>query len=169
MNSSFEIEDLEFSDFLKRLRPNDKIEIYTDGSCIGNPGPGGWAGVFIHRDKRANISGFEKSTTNNRMELMAAIESVNHVPETISATIYTDSTYVKNGITSWIKSWQSNNWKSASGKPVKNQDLWIALAEAIKSKNIEWVWVKGHADCINNNNADFVARSAIVSSCMENS
>ena len=122
MNSSFEIEDLEFSDFLKRLRPNDKIEIYTDGSCIGNPGPGGWAGVFIHRDKRANISGFEKSTTNNRMELMAAIESVNHVPETISATIYTDSTYVKNGITSWIKSWQSNNWKSASGKPVKNQD-----------------------------------------------
>lgn len=169
MNSSFEIEDLEFSDFLKQLRPNDKIEIYTDGSCIGNPGPGGWAGVFIHRDKRANISGFEKSTTNNRMELMAAIESVNHVPETISATIYTDSTYVKNGITSWIKSWQSNNWRSASGKPVKNQDLWIALAEAIKSKNIEWVWVKGHADCVNNNNADFVARSAIVTSYMENS
>lgn len=169
MNSSFEIEDLEFSDFVKHLRPNDKIEIYTDGSCIGNPGPGGWAGVFIHRDKRTNISGFEKSTTNNRMELMAAIESVNHVPEAISATIYTDSTYVKNGITSWIKSWQSNNWKSASGKPVKNQDLWIALVEAIKSKNIEWVWVKGHADCVNNNNADFVARSAIVSSYMENS
>ncbi len=169
MNSSFEIEDLEFSDFLKHLRPNDKIEIYTDGSCIGNPGPGGWAGVFIHRDKRANISGFEKSTTNNRMELMAAIESVKHLPETIAATIYTDSTYVKNGITSWIKSWQSNNWRSVSGKPVKNQDLWIALADAIKSKNIEWVWVKGHADCVNNNNADFVARSAIVTSYMENS
>lgn len=169
MNSSFEIEDIEWAEFLKYLKPNDKIEIYTDGSCIGNPGPGGWAGVFIYRDKRANISGFEKSTTNNRMELMAAIESVNHVPETVSATIYTDSTYVKNGITSWIKSWQSNNWRSTSGKPVKNQDLWIALAEAIKSKNIEWVWVKGHADCVNNNNADFVARSAIVTSYMENS
>lgn len=168
MNSNFEIEDLEFADFLKNLRANDKIEIYTDGSCIGNPGPGGWAGVFIHRDKRTSISGFAKNTTNNRMELMAAIESVNHVPDTISATIYTDSTYVKNGITSWIKSWQNNNWKSASGKPVKNQDLWMALAEAIKTKDIEWVWVKGHADCVNNNNADFVARSAIVTSYMEN-
>lgn len=167
MNDNFEVEDLEFSEFLKNLKPNDKIEIYTDGSCIGNPGPGGWAGVFIFRDKRSNISGFEAKTTNNRMELMAAIESVKHTPEDVLATIYTDSTYVRNGITSWIKVWQANNWKSASGKPVKNQDLWMELAEVTKSKHIEWVWVKGHADCLNNNNADFVARSAIVTSYME--
>ncbi len=167
MNDNFGIEDIEFNEFLKYLRPGEKIEIYTDGSCIGNPGPGGWAGVFIYRDKRSNISGFEKDTTNNRMELTAAIESVNHIPDGVFATIYTDSTYVKNGITSWIKGWQSNDWKSTSGKPVKNKDLWMALAEAIKSKNIEWVWVKGHADCLNNNNADFVARSAIVTSYME--
>lgn len=169
MNDNFTIEDLEFSDFIKHLRDNDQIEIYTDGSCIGNPGPGGWAGVFIFRDKRTNISGFEKDTTNNRMELMAAIESVKHVPQNIKATIYTDSTYLKNGITSWIKTWKMNNWKSSSGKPVKNQDLWIALADAIESKSIEWVWVKGHSDCVNNNNADFVARSAIVTSYMEGS
>ena len=167
MNDDFGIEDIEFSEFLRYLRPREKLEVYTDGSCIGNPGPGGWAGVFIYRDKRSNISGFEKNTTNNRMELTAAIESVNHIPDGVFATIYTDSTYVKNGITSWIKSWQSNNWKSTSGKPVKNKDLWIALVEAIKSKSIEWVWVKGHADCLNNNNADFVARSAIVTSYME--
>ena len=168
MNDNFEVEDLEFSEFLKNLKPNDKIEIYTDGSCIGNPGPGGWAGVFIFRDKRSNISGFENNTTNNRMELMAAIESVRNTPNDVCATIYTDSTYVRNGITTWIKNWQANNWKSTSGKPVKNQDLWMALSEAIKTKHIEWVWVKGHSDCINNNNADFVARSAIVTSYMEN-
>lgn len=169
MNDNFGIEDLEFSEFIKHLKPNDKIEIYTDGSCIGNPGPGGWAGVFIFRDKRANISGFENNTTNNRMELMAAIESVKNTPLDVHATIFTDSTYVKNGITSWLKSWQANNWKSTSGKPVKNQDLWIALSQAVSEKHIEWVWVKGHSDCENNNNADFVARSAIVTSYMDNS
>ena len=169
MNDNFEVEDLEFDEFLKNLKPNDKIEIYTDGSCIGNPGPGGWAGVFIFRDKRSNISGFESDTTNNRMELMAAIESVKNTPNDVYATIYTDSTYVKNGITSWIKSWKANNWRSTAGKPVKNQDLWMELAEAVEKKHIDWVWVKGHADCVNNNNADFVARSAIVTSYMENS
>ena len=166
MQGNFGVEDLEFSEFLKNLRDGDKVEIYTDGSCIGNPGPGGWAGVFVFRDKRSNISGFENNTTNNRMELMAAIESVRHTPESIFATIYTDSTYVKNGITSWIKTWQQNNWRSVSGKAVKNQDLWMSLAEEVKSKHIEWVWVKGHSDCTNNNNADFVARSAIVASRM---
>ena len=168
MISNFGVEDLEFSDFIKNIRPGDRLEIYTDGSCIGNPGPGGWAGVFICRDKRANISGSENETTNNRMELMAAIESVKHIPDGIAATIYTDSTYVKNGITSWIKSWQRNHWKSASGKPVKNKDLWMELAEVSKTKQVEWMWVKGHADCVNNNNADFVARSAIVEAYMKN-
>lgn len=167
MNDNFEIEDIGFSEFLKNLRPNDKIEIYTDGSCIGNPGPGGWAGVFIFRDKRSNISGFENNTTNNRMELMAAIESVKNTPNDVYATIYTDSTYVKNGVTTWVKTWKNNNWRSTSGKSVKNQDLWTKLIEEVEKKHIEWVWVKGHADCVNNNNADFVARSAIVSSYME--
>ena len=169
MNDNFEVEDIDFDTFIKHLRPGDKIEIYTDGSCIGNPGPGGWAGVFIHRDKRANISGFEKDTTNNRMELTAAIESVRNVPTDVFATIYTDSTYVRNGITTWIHNWKRSGWKSTSGKPVKNKDLWTALTEAIEAKQLEWVWVKGHADCVNNNNADFVARSAIVTSYMENS
>ena len=167
MNDNFGVQDLDFNEFLKYLQPEDKIEIYTDGSCLGNPGPGGWAGVFIFRDKRANISGFELDTTNNRMELRAAIESVNHVPDGVFATIYTDSIYVRNGITSWIQIWKKNNWKSASGKPVKNQDLWMALDEAVQAKKVDWVWVKGHADCDNNNNADFVARSAIVSSYMK--
>ena len=169
MNDNFSIEDLEFSEFLKNLSSNDKIEIYTDGSCIGNPGPGGWAGVFIFRDKRSSISGFEKDTTNNRMELIAAIESVKNTPKNVSAIVYTDSSYVKNGITSWVKMWEQNNWRSTSGKPVKNQDLWKELSKSIKGKDIKWVWVKGHADCVNNNNADFVARSAIVTSYMEES
>lgn len=167
MNQDFTIEDLSFDEFMASLKDGDKIEIYTDGSCMGNPGPGGWAGVFIFRDKRTNISGFEKETTNNRMELTAAIESVNAVPKNIHATIYTDSTYVKNGITSWINLWKKNNWRSSTGKPVKNQDLWEKLDAVQENKQIEWVWVKGHANCENNNNADFIARSAIVTSYMK--
>ncbi|MDO4975081.1 MAG: ribonuclease HI [Alphaproteobacteria bacterium] len=167
MDFNFSIEDLEFIDFQKILRKGDKIEIYTDGSCIGNPGPGGWACVFAFRDKRSNLSGFEKNTTNNRMELKAAIEAAKNIPEHISAEIYTDSTYVKNGITSWISSWKNNHWRTSSGKAVKNQDLWEELSKVIENKDITWSWVKGHANCTNNNNADFIARSAIVTSCME--
>lgn len=167
MDANFCIEDIEFADFQKILRKGDKIEVYTDGSCIGNPGPGGWACVFVFRDKRASISGFEKNTTNNRMELKAAIEAIKNIPEDIKAEIYTDSTYLKNGITSWVNTWEKNNWRSASGKSVKNQDLWRELVNATKNKDITWTWVRGHANCTNNNNADFIARSAIVSSCME--
>ncbi len=167
MDANFNIEDLEFVDFQKVLRQGDKIEIYTDGSCIGNPGPGGWACVFVFRDKRSNLSGFEKDTTNNRMELKAAIEAVKNIPENITAEIYTDSTYVKNGITSWISLWKKNNWRTSSGKAVKNQDLWEELSNVIENKDITWSWVRGHSNCTNNNNADFIARSAIVTSCME--
>lgn len=167
MNSTFDITDLDFEDFLKNLKKGERVEIYTDGSCIGNPGPGGWGGVFIRRDKRTTLSGFEKDTTNNRMELKAAIESINAMPKDISLIIYTDSAYVKNGITTWVKGWKANNWISAAGKPVKNQDLWEDLSAAIEGRNIEWNWVKGHAECTNNNNADFVARSAIVTSYMQ--
>jgi len=169
MNANFGIEDLEFSDFQKILRKGDKIEIYTDGSCIGNPGPGGWACVFVFRDKRSNLSGFEKNTTNNRMELKAAIEAVKNIPENIAAEIYTDSTYVKNGVTSWVSLWKRNHWRTSSGKAVKNQDLWEELSYVTENKDITWNWVRGHSSCTNNNNADFIARSAIVTSCMEES
>jgi ribonuclease HI len=167
VRSDFNVVDVEFEEFLKYLKPDDSIEIYTDGSCLGNPGPGGWAGIFIFRNKRASISGFEKMTTNNRMELIAAVEAIRALPTSIAITLYTDSTYVKNGITQWITTWIKNNWKSAAGRPVKNQDLWKELASVVEGRTINWVWIKGHSDCTNNNNADFVARSAIVASYMQ--
>ena len=167
MKNNVDIIDLEFAEFLNNLHDKDTVEIYTDGSCIGNPGPGGWGAVFIMREKRSSISGFEKNTTNNRMELMAAIKAINAIPKETDMIIYTDSAYVKNGITTWIKNWQVNNWKSAAGKPIKNQDLWELLLSAIEDRSVEWVWVKGHAECTNNNNADFIARSAIVESYMQ--
>ncbi|MDR1391553.1 MAG: ribonuclease HI [Holosporales bacterium] len=167
MDNNFSVEDMDFSEFLKILKDGEEIEIYTDGSCIGNPGPGGWASVFVFANRRTSISGFEKITTNNRMELKAAIEGVKHAPINVSATVYTDSTYVKNGVTSWIKTWKQNNWKSSSGKPVKNRDLWEELSKIVENRKIEWIWVRGHSDCTNNNNADFIARSAIVTSYME--
>jgi ribonuclease HI len=101
------------------------------------------------------------------MELMAAIKAIEAIPNTVNLTIYTDSSYVKNGITLWTKKWQSNGWKSSSGSSIKNQDLWNILIQLIVNRKIEWCWVKGHSDCMNNNNADFVARSAIVSSYMQ--
>ena len=167
MKSAIDVTDLEFIDFLNNLRESDTVEIYTDGSCIGNPGPGGWGAVFTVHEKRSTLSGFEKDTTNNRMELLAAISAINAMPKQVAIIIYTDSSYVKNGITTWIRNWKNNNWISSSGKPVKNQDLWEELSESIKDRNVEWVWVKGHAECTNNNNADFVARSAIISSYMQ--
>jgi ribonuclease HI len=162
-----DIEDLEFDDFRRSLSSGDDVEVYTDGSCIGNPGPGGWGVVFVHHDKRSHISGFERETTNNRMELMAAIGAIESIPNAVNLTIYTDSSYVKNGITSWIRRWQSNGWKSSSGSPIKNQDLWNRLSQIIEGRKIEWCWVRGHSDCMNNINADFIARSAIVSSYMK--
>lgn len=167
MKANIDVTDLEFQDFLTHVRDSDTVEVYTDGSCIGNPGPGGWAAIFVLRDRRSNISGFEKQTTNNRMELKAAIEALKALPKKVKAVIYTDSTYVKNGITVWIANWKENNWKSAAGKPVKNQDLWQELSEVIQDRELEWSWVRGHAECLNNNNADFIARSAIVTSYMQ--
>ena len=167
MKANTSVTDLEFDDFLRELRDFDVVEIYTDGSCIGNPGPGGWAAIFVLRDKRTNISGFEKHTTNNRMELKAAIEALKALPKNIKSTIYTDSAYLKNGITVWIDNWKANNWRSATGKAVKNQDLWQELSDTICDRDIEWHWVRGHAECLNNNNADFIARSAIVTSYMQ--
>ena len=138
-----------------------EIDIFTDGSCSGNPGPGGW-GVLIEIDnENIELSGGDKETTNNRMELMAAIKALEEIDKDYEITLYTDSNYVKDGITSWISNWKKNNWKTASKKDVKNKELWMRLDEAIKDKNISWVWVKGHAGNAGNEQADYLARSAL--------
>lgn len=126
------------------------IIIYTDGGCHGNPGPGGWGCVIIDGSQETALSGGEKNTTNNRMELTAAIESLRAVVanekwRSGKVAVYSDSQYVKNGITSWINNWKRNGWKTAAKKPVLNQDLWIALDELYSLLDIEWKWVKGHA------------------------
>ncbi len=128
----------------------NEITIYTDGGCSGNPGPGGWGVVVIFNGEARQLSGGEKNTTNNRMELTAAINALSVVKNTkeftgIPVTLYTDSQYVKNGITVWIKSWKQKGWKTADNKPRKNQDLWIQLDELNSSLNVNWNWVKGHA------------------------
>ena len=140
---------------------NKKVDIYTDGACSGNPGPGGW-GVLIEIDnENIELSGGDRETTNNRVELMAAIKALEEIDKDYEITLYTDSNYVKDGITSWISNWKKNNWKTASKKDVKNKELWMRLDEAIKDKNISWVWVKGHAGNAGNEQADYLARSAL--------
>ena len=136
--------------------------IYTDGACSGNPGPGGWGAVILdEKNNETNISGEEKSTTNNRMELMAPIMALRKVKEASKITIYTDSTYLKNGITTWIKNWEKNGWMSANKKPVKNKDLWIALNKLSKEQVVSWKWVKAHAGNKYNEIADKLATTAI--------
>ena len=140
---------------------NKNVDIYTDGACSGNPGPGVW-GVLIEIDnENIELSGGDRETTNNRMELMAAIKALEEIDKDYEITLYTDSNYVKDGITSWISNWKKNNWKTASKKDVKNKELWMRLDEAIKDKNISWVWVKGHAGNAGNEQADYLARSAL--------
>tara|TARA_B100001769_G_scaffold225167_1_gene186225 strand:- start:214 stop:648 length:435 start_codon:yes stop_codon:yes gene_type:complete len=140
---------------------NKKVDIYTDGACSGNPGPGGWGVLIELNNKKIELSGGDKETTNNRMELMAAIKALEEIDKDYEITLYTDSNYVKDGITRWISNWKKNNWKTASKKDVKNKELWMRLDEAIKDKNISWVWVKGHAGNAGNEQADYLARSAL--------
>ena len=149
-----------------------KIEIYTDGACSGNPGPGGWAAIILNDGKeKKRIFGGEKLTTNNRMELIAAIKGLeysihldNERPSMIKKIIiYTDSTYLKNGITVWVKSWEKNNWKTTDKKNVKNIDLWKKLKMLIYSKKVDWRWIKGHSDNQINNLADRLAKNSIPS------
>lgn len=136
--------------------------IYTDGACLGNPGPGGWGAVIFDKNKnQKNISGIEKKTTNNRMELTAPIKALKKIKSDTEITIYTDSTYVKNGITEWIKKWKLNGWKNSNKKPVKNKDLWIKLDELCMKNKITWKWVKGHSNNKYNNLADELASEAI--------
>ena len=136
------------------------IKIYTDGSCIGNPGPGGWAAIIRYGDKQNIISGKKKNTTNNQMELMAAIKALVFLKKKQKIRIYTDSNYVKEGITNWIKIWEKNNWKTANKKKVKNVELWIKLNTLSNFHNIEWQWVKGHSGDPMNNMVDKLARKA---------
>jgi ribonuclease HI len=139
------------------------IIIYTDGACSGNPGPGGWGAVLISGDHRKELNGGEAETTNNRMELMAAIEALNALTKAPSeVALYTDSNYVKGGITGWIHNWKRNGWKTANKKPVKNADLWQALDEATNRHNVSWHWVKGHAGHPENERADELAREGIM-------
>lgn len=137
------------------------IEIYTDGACSGNPGPGGWGVLITHDDEERELFGGEAQTTNNRMELQAVIEALKATTDAI--ILYTDSQYVKNGITTWIHSWKRNGWKTASRKPVKNKDLWIALDDLAAGREIDWRWVKGHAGHEGNERADELARRGCTS------
>ena len=134
------------------------IKIYTDGSCIGNPGPGGWAAIILNGDNQNIISGKKKNTTNNQMELMAAIKALVFFSKKQKIRIYTDSNYVKEGITNWIKIWEKNNWKTANKKKVKNVELWIKLNTLSNFHDIEWQWVKGHSGDPMNNMVDKLAR-----------
>ena len=135
-----------------------KYKIYTDGACSGNPGKGGWAAIILsEKSSQSSISGSSKNTTNNRMELMAPIMALKKIKEKSEIIIYTDSKYVKDGITDWIKKWKLNNWKSANKKPVKNKDLWVKLDNSCQKHKVTWKWVKAHAGNKYNNLADELA------------
>jgi ribonuclease HI len=137
------------------------VEIWTDGACSGNPGPGGWGAVMRTAGTDAEISGAEAATTNNRMELMAAIQALERLDGPCRVKLHTDSQYVKNGLTQWIHGWKRNGWKTADRKPVKNEDLWRRLEAAASRHQVEWIWVRGHAGDPMNERADALARGAI--------
>ena len=136
------------------------IKIYTDGSCLGNPGNGGWAAIIIIDKKKIQIKGSKKDTTNNQMELLAPIKALKKIPKGSNVQIFTDSKYVKSGITEWINNWKKNGWKTASKQPVKNKDLWTELDQMTNEFQIKWSWVKGHSTDVLNNEVDLIAREA---------
>ena len=140
---------------------SNTVEIFTDGACSGNPGPGGWGLVLRYNGTEKELSGGEVETTNNRMELMAAIEGLRALTRPMRIHIHTDSTYVKDGITKWIVNWKRNGWKTAAKKPVRNVDLWQALDDALVGHKVEWFWVKGHSGHAENDRAEALARAAI--------
>ena len=144
-----------------------EIKIYTDGACVGNPGPGGWAAIVLLENEKKELFGGERLTTNNRMELIAAIKGLEYCvkqeekqPSLKHVKIFTDSIYVKEGITVWINNWEKNNWKTADKKNVKNIDLWKRLKELVKSNQVEWNWIKGHSEDPMNDLADKLAKKA---------
>jgi ribonuclease HI len=137
-----------------------KVVIYTDGGCKPNPGPGGWGALLMYGDHAKELSGAERKTTNNQMELTAAIEALEALKEPCEVELYTDSQYLKNGITSWMANWKRNGWKTANKKPVKNRDLWVRLDEANAMHQVTWKWVKGHSDNEYNERVDQLATTA---------
>jgi len=139
----------------------DKVSIFTDGACRGNPGPGGWGAILRHGDREKELYGFERETTNNRMELMAAIQALEALKRPCEVTVTTDSQYVRKGITEWLENWKRRGWKTADKQPVKNQDLWERLEKAIHHHRVEWHWVKGHSGHEENERVDALANRAI--------
>lgn len=140
---------------------SDTVEVWTDGACSGNPGPGGWGAILSFKGKERELSGGEAMTTNNRMELMGAISALETLTRPCTVALHTDSQYLRQGITSWIHGWKKNGWKTADKKPVKNEELWKRLDAALKQHRIEWKWVKGHAGDAMNERADALARAGM--------
>ena len=138
-----------------------EVEAFTDGACSGNPGPGGWGVVLRYEGSERELCGGEDATTNNRMELLAAIEALSALKQPCVVRMTTDSTYVKDGITKWLLNWKKNGWKTAAKKPVKNQDLWMRLDEQSARHRIDWCWVKGHSGHPENERADELARQGM--------
>ena len=136
------------------------IKIYTDGSCLGNPGTGGWAAIIIKDGKKTHIKGSKKNTTNNQMELIAPIKALNKIPQGSKVQIFTDSKYVKSGITEWINNWKKNGWKTANKQKVKNKELWTELDLLTNEVEISWNWVRAHSTDKLNNEVDLIARKA---------
>jgi ribonuclease HI len=141
---------------------DDVVDIFTDGACSGNPGPGGWGAILRYHGRERELSGFEPLTTNNRMELMAAIAALEALKRPSRVRLHTDSRYVRDGITTWIHDWKRRNWRTADKKPVKNVDLWQRLAAALEPHQVEFIWVRGHAGHPENERADALARAQIV-------
>jgi ribonuclease HI len=140
---------------------SDTIDIWTDGACSGNPGPGGWGVILSYKGTQKELAGGEAMTTNNRMELMGAIAALESLTRPCTVALHTDSQYLRQGITAWIHGWKKNGWKTADRKPVKNEELWKRLDAALKQHRIEWKWVKGHAGDPMNERADELARAGM--------
>jgi len=143
----------------KQTQTNDTVEIYTDGSCSGNPGPGGWAALLRWRGKEKTLSGFEPHTTNNRMELTAVIEALKALKRPVRARVYTDSQYVQKGISEWIHKWKRRGWLTPDNPQVKNADLWLELDQVASCHQIEWCWIRGHSGHPENERVDALARA----------
>ena len=137
------------------------VVVYTDGACKGNPGPGGWGALLIFDGREKEIFGGERQTTNNRMELTAVIRALESLKRPCAVDLFTDSQYVKNGIETWIRNWRRNGWKTSDKKPVKNEDLWRALDDAVARHQVKWHWVKGHAEDVDNERADALANRGV--------
>jgi ribonuclease HI len=148
-------------------RTDEAVDLFTDGACSGNPGPGGWGAILRFRGTEKELSGGELNTTNNRMELMAAIAGLEVLKRAVKVRVHTDSMYLKDGITKWIHGWKKKGWKTADKKPVKNVDLWQRLEKAIAEHDVSWHWVRGHAGHAENERADALARGAIAAMLAE--